>query len=61
MPIENLRHSIEVLPPDESRIEQVVARLEDLTAARDRLPPHDPKAPRRAGHALPEGPRLNEE
>jgi len=34
MAIENLRYSIEVLPPDERSVEAVVARLEDLMVAR---------------------------
>jgi hypothetical protein len=34
MAIENLRYSVEVLPPDQRCVEAVVAPVEDLTAAR---------------------------
>ena len=49
-PVENLRYSVEVLPPDESRIEQVVARLEDLTAGQLMRLSRYVRAIRQAGH-----------
>ena len=55
MAIENLRYSVEVLPPDQRCVEAVVAPVEDLTAARVVFDRRSATNPHRCSVAFHEG------